>query len=99
MYSWVPPCSHVAKIHQAHLSQRGTTMTMLASKPIRQGQEIFNDYGHRPRSDLLRRYGYITDNARKWDVVELDLETLVQAAGEHNDLKESEKERRVLHTH
>lgn len=70
-------------------------MTMLTSKPIRKGQEIFNDYGQRPRSDLLRRYGYITDNARKWDVVELDLQTLVQAACEHNNLDEIEKERRV----
>ena len=70
-------------------------MTMVASKPIRKGQEIYNDYGQRPRSDLLRRYGYITDNARKWDVVELDLETLVRAACEHNNIDESEKERRV----
>ena len=75
------------------------TMTMLATKPIKKGQEIFNDYGQRPRSDLLRRYGYITDNARKWDVLELDFETLVQAACEHNSLNESEKERRVLILH
>lgn len=70
-------------------------MTMLASKPVKKGQEIFNDYGQRPRSDLLRRYGYITDNARKWDVVELDLETMVQTACKHKNLDESEKERRV----
>lgn len=95
MYHKVPSCSNVAKYHQAHLLQRGTTMAMLASKPIRKGQEIFNDYGQRPRSDLLRRYGYITDNARKWDVVELDLESVVQAACEHNNLDESERERRV----
>ncbi|MCJ1468982.1 hypothetical protein MMC07_007613 [Pseudocyphellaria aurata] len=56
----------------AHLLQQGFLMTMVASKETKKGQEIFNDYGQRPRSDLLRRYGYITDNAKIWDIVELD---------------------------
>lgn len=71
-------------------------MTMVASKAIKQGQEIFNDYGQRPRSDLLRRYGYITDNAKKWDVVELDSATVIQLASEHCNLNESEKNERVI---
>ncbi len=70
-------------------------MTMVASTSIKKGQEIFNDYGQRPRSDLLRRYGYITDNAKKWDVVELDVETIVQTAHELRNLDEREMERRV----
>jgi SET domain-containing protein 6 len=68
---------------------------MVASTSIKKGQEIFNDYGQRPRSDLLRRYGYITDNAKKWDVVELDVETIVQTAHELRNLDEREMERRV----
>lgn len=71
-------------------------MTMVASKAIKQGQEIFNDYGQRPRSDLLRRYGYITDNAKKWDVVELDSATVIQLASEHRNLNECEKSERVI---
>ncbi len=70
-------------------------MTMVASTSIKKGQEIFNDYGRRPRSDLLRRYGYITDNAKKWDVVELDVETIVETARELRNLDEREMERRV----
>lgn len=46
---------------------------MVALKPIKKGEEIFNDYGSLPRSDLLRRYGYITDQYKEWDVVEIDI--------------------------
>lgn len=70
-------------------------MAMVAFKDIKRGQEIFNDYGQRPRSDLLRRYGYITDNAKQWDVVEVDRETVVHAASEHHQLSEREKIQRV----
>lgn len=57
---------------------------------------MFNDFGQLPRSDLLRRYGYVTDNYRKWDVVEVDIEDVVQAASEFNKLSEKRKEDRVL---
>ena len=71
-------------------------MAMVASTPLKKGQEIFNDYGQRPRSDLLRRYGYVTDNAKKWDVVELDREAVLQAATAHHQLNENEKNQRVI---
>ena len=70
-------------------------MTMISLKPITKGQEIFNDYGQLPRSDLLRRYGYITDNYKKWDVVEIDAQTIIEVAGASISLKESQKEARV----
>lgn len=54
---------------------------MKAIKPIKAGEEIFNDYGEIPRSDLLRRYGYVTDNYAQYDVVELSLNQICQAAG------------------
>lgn len=53
---------------------------MKALKPIRAGEEIFNDYGSLPRSDLLRRYGYITDNYAQYDVVEIPFELITQRA-------------------
>jgi SET domain-containing protein 6 len=48
---------------------------MKALKPIKGGEEIFNDYGPLPRSDLLRRYGYITNNYAIYDVVEISFDT------------------------
>lgn len=54
---------------------------MKAIKPINPGAEIFNDYGEIPRADLLRRYGYVTDNYAPYDVVELPLEFFCEAAG------------------
>jgi SET domain-containing protein 6 len=57
---------------------------MKAIKPINAGDEIFNDYGDIPRADLLRRYGYVTDNYAPYDVVELSLELVCQAAGLEN---------------
>lgn len=70
-------------------------MSMRASKAITKGQEIFNDYGERPRSDLLRRYGYITDSAKKWDIIELNRTAVIQIAGDHHRLSESERTERV----
>ncbi len=54
---------------------------MKAIKPIQAGEEIFNDYGEIPRADLLRRYGYVTDNYAPYDVIELSLDLLCAAAG------------------
>ena len=59
---------------------------MKATKPIKAGEEIFNDYGPLPRSDLLRRYGYITDNYAQYDVVEIFLDMICKVAG-HPSLK------------
>lgn len=70
-------------------------MTMIVLKDIASGQQIFNDFGQLPRSDLLRRYGYITDRYKRWDVVEVDIKTITQATAEYNNLTDREKEQRV----
>lgn len=41
---------------------------MRSIQPISIGDEIFNDYGQLPQSDLLRRYGYTTENYAPYDV-------------------------------
>lgn len=41
------------------------------------------------------QYGYIIDNAKIWDVVELDSVTIKLMASGHFDLDESEKDERV----
>ena len=58
----------------ARLFYQDRCLEMRALKPIGAGEEIFNDYGPLPRADLLRRYGYVTDNYAQYDVVEIPLE-------------------------
>ncbi|KAB8216736.1 hypothetical protein BDV33DRAFT_150798 [Aspergillus novoparasiticus] len=70
--------------NNARLFQEEAGLVMKAIKPISAGAEIFNDYGEIPRADLLRRYGYVTDNYSPYDVVELSLELICQAAGLEN---------------
>jgi SET domain-containing protein 6 len=53
-------------------------LDMKAMKLIRTGEEIFNDYGPLPRSDLLRRYGYITNNYAQYDVVEVSMDLVTE---------------------
>lgn len=55
-------------------------LEMKAIKPIAAGEEIFNDYGPLPRSDLLRRYGYITDNYAQYDVAEISMDLVTDIA-------------------
>lgn len=80
----------LTRFHQARLYQEEGALVMKAIKPIQQGEEIFNDYGEIPRADLLRRYGYVTDNYAVYDVLELSLETICEAAGLSNADPESQ---------
>jgi SET domain-containing protein 6 len=61
---------------------------MRSIKPIARGEEIFNDYGQLPRSDLLRRYGYITANYRPYDVAEISTQTLLSLFRSSEALKD-----------
>lgn len=72
-------------------------MTMKPLRPLTAGEEIFNDYGPLPRSDLLRRYGYLTSNYAKFDVTEISQELIIDAVrAEYPDTKNSMKERVCL---
>lgn len=53
---------------------------MKAIKPISAGEEIFNTYGELPRSDLLRRYGYVADSYAEYDIAEVSHELIEQVA-------------------
>lgn len=63
--------------NNARLFYENKLLDMKALKPIKAGEEIFNDYGPLPRSDLLRRYGYVTENYAQYDVVEVPMELVV----------------------
>ena len=80
---------------KAHMVQDEDSVTMVALKPIKAGEQIFNDFGELPRSDLLRRYGYVTDNYKKWDVVELPLSLIVEVIEKDSQLSGKEKDQRV----
>ena len=58
----------------------GDFLVMKATRSIRSGDEIFNDYGPLPRSDLLRMYGYTTDHYAQYDVVELSSQAIYEVA-------------------
>jgi SET domain-containing protein 6 len=66
--------------NNARLFYEDRHLDMKAIKPIAAGEEIFNDYGPLPRSDLLRRYGYITDNYAQYDVVEISADLVSDVA-------------------
>ena len=81
--------------HKAHLIQSADSLNMVALKPIRQGEEIFNDYGQLPRSDLLRRYGYVTDRYKTWDVVEISVDLVFRVVFDRHRLDEESRKQRV----
>ena len=82
-------------LSKAHLLQNETSMTMIALKPIKQGEEVFNDYGQLPRSDLLRRYGYVTDRYKRWDVVKVSIASVTKVCNAFSKLSETETQARV----
>ncbi|EEQ90134.1 hypothetical protein RJZ56_006799 [Blastomyces dermatitidis] len=67
--------------NNARLFQEDGYLAMKSIKPIRNGEEIFNDYGELPRADLLRRYGYVTDNYAQYDEAEISMQAICKAAG------------------
>ncbi|KAN0073462.1 hypothetical protein V8E54_008682 [Elaphomyces granulatus] len=67
--------------NNARLFQEEKFLVMRSINDIKAGEELLNDYGQIPRADLLRRYGYITANYAKYDVVELPLGIICEAAG------------------
>ncbi|KAJ5628569.1 hypothetical protein N7490_010797 [Penicillium lividum] len=85
--------------NNARLYQEEEAFVMKAIKPIQEGEEIFNDYGEIPRADLLRRYGYVTDNYSVYDVVELTLGDVCQSAGLPNSDVESQPRLQLLDEH
>lgn len=71
-----------ADLNNAKLFHEDDAVVMRSIKPIAAGEQIYNDYGSLPRSDVLRRYGYVTEEYAKYDVVELSDELISQTAKE-----------------
>ncbi|KAB2576473.1 putative set domain-containing protein [Lasiodiplodia theobromae] len=65
--------------NNARLHYGPDVLTMEAIADIKAGDEIFNDYGPLPRSDLVRRYGYCTPFYEQYDVVEIPTDLIVES--------------------
>ncbi|KAF1986013.1 SET domain-containing protein [Aulographum hederae CBS 113979] len=83
--------------NNARLFYEKDELVMKTLCPVKAGEELFNDYGPLPRSDLLRRYGYLTDNYQAYDVTELSQDLVVQTAKSIEDLNETEVESRLTY--
>ena len=82
--------------NNARLEYGESTVAMKALTSIKAGEEIFNDYGPLPRADLLRRYGYITQNYAQYDVVEIPT-SLISEHFRSQGLREASEEERFAY--
>ncbi|KAF8460386.1 hypothetical protein BDZ91DRAFT_684777, partial [Kalaharituber pfeilii] len=57
-------------LNNARLFHHPDSLSMVPLRDIPANTLLYNDYGPLPRSDLLRRYGYLTLGHAKFDVVE-----------------------------
>lgn len=60
----------------AHVNHGDNELTVTTLRDIKAGDEILNHYGPHPNSELLRRYGYVTDKHSRYDVVEIPWEAV-----------------------
>ncbi|KAK5167545.1 Ribosomal lysine N-methyltransferase 4 [Saxophila tyrrhenica] len=81
--------------NNAKLFYEDDKVVMKTIKTVKKGEELFNDYGPLPRADVLRRYGYVTENYAKYDVVEIPLELVKEVVVEQSVLSKPELESRL----
>ncbi|OMP89134.1 Ribosomal N-lysine methyltransferase 4 [Diplodia seriata] len=81
--------------NNARLHYGSDVLTMEAITGIKAGDEIFNDYGPLPRSDLLRRYGYSTPFYEQYDVVEIPTDLIVETLKAETKVSDEEIEEKV----
>ncbi|KAL9060798.1 MAG: hypothetical protein Q9162_000502 [Coniocarpon cinnabarinum] len=74
----------------ARLFQDESCLKMRSTREIKQGEEVLNDFGTLPRSELLRRYGYVTDKYAVYDVIEIPLHLITEAV-DQDDSQVSER--------
>ncbi|KAK3954787.1 hypothetical protein QBC32DRAFT_74759 [Pseudoneurospora amorphoporcata] len=63
-------------IFNAHINHGEGSLTATSLREIKAGEEILNYYGPLSSAELLRRYGYVTANHARYDVVELGWELI-----------------------
>jgi SET domain-containing protein 6 len=86
-----------ADLNNAKLFYEDDAVVMRSIKSIAAGEQIYNDYGPLPRADVLRRYGYVTEEYAKYDVVELGDELISQTAKEQLPLEGADLSARLAY--
>ncbi|KAI6784946.1 ribosomal n-lysine methyltransferase 4 [Emericellopsis cladophorae] len=66
-------------VFNAVINHAADSLTATATRPIKEGEEILNFYGPLANSELLRRYGYVTEAHMRHDVVEISPEVIEAA--------------------
>lgn len=77
-------------------------LKMIATKPIKTGDQIWNTYGDLPNAELLRRYGHVDllplpdgGIGNPGDVVEIKADLIVDAVMQHQSASLSELQERI----
>lgn len=76
--------------NNAKLFYENDKVVMKTIKAVKAGEELLNDFGPLPRADLLRRYGYVTSNYAKYDVVEISADSIRDRAKEQLKVSEND---------
>jgi SET domain-containing protein 6 len=84
-------------MRKAHVNHGESLEVTSLRSELRAGTEILNYYGPLPSSELLRRYGYVTPEHRRYDVVELPWKLVQSALAEHYKIDESKVPKLVGH--
>ncbi|KAI5365138.1 putative SET domain, rubisco LSMT, substrate-binding domain superfamily [Septoria linicola] len=66
--------------NNAKLFYEDDKVVMKTIKAVKAGEELYNDFGSLPRADLIRRYGYVTENYAKYDLVEISSDLIKEQA-------------------
>lgn len=56
----------------AHIQHSPDALTATTLRPIAAGEEVLNYYGPLGTGELVRRYGYATEQHARWDLVDLN---------------------------
>lgn len=75
-------------VYQAHVNHGDNLAVNSLRTNLPAGSEILNYYGPLPTSELLRRYGYVTPEHRRYDVVELPWNLVRLAVAQQLNLAE-----------
>ncbi|KAI9672226.1 MAG: hypothetical protein M1831_002040 [Alyxoria varia] len=79
----------------ARLFEHDGSYSMKSLRDIKKGEEVLNDYGPLPRSELMRCYGYITPKYAPFDVAEIPKDLLVHVTQKYRKLEQSDLQERL----
>lgn len=94
-YIFPPVFEGPANQSKAHVNHGDDSLTVTSLRPINAGEEILNYYGPHPNSELLRRYGYVTERHARYDVVEVHWHTVLKTMVAHLGISQETMDRAV----